>query len=87
MPETIKLTKHPFFSLINSYTQELPTRFKKDIAKAAVEHDDKVALGGLERVLSNIGLNERMTKKDLELIFQEVGSNGEMPANRFISII
>lgn len=71
----------------HSYTQELPLRFKKDIAKAAVVHDDLVGMTGVERVLANIGATERLSKGDLELIFQEVGNNGEMSAKRFISII
>ena len=87
MPRSEANKSDLYFSWLYSYTQELPARFKKDIAKAAVVHDDLVGLSGVERVLNNIGLTERLTKNDLELIFQEVGNNGEMPAKRFISII
>ena len=87
MPRSEANKSDLYFSWLYSYTQELPARFKKDIAKAAVVHDDFVGMSGVERVLANIGAQERLSKKDLELIFQEVGSNGEIPAKRFIQII
>ena len=70
-----------------SYTQELPARFKKDITKAAVVHDDFVGVDGLERVLMNIGAQQRLSKEDLNLIFSEMGQGGEIPASRFIQLI
>lgn len=72
---------------IFSYQQELPTRFKKDIVKAATAHDDYIGIDNMQRVLANIGADQRLTKKDLELIFSEVGSNGEIPAKRFMQMI
>lgn len=50
-------------------------------------HDDFVAKEGLERVLSNIGAEQRMTKEDLQLIFAEIGEGGEIPAKRFMQMI
>jgi hypothetical protein len=71
----------------NSYQQELPTRFKKDITKAAVVHDDFVGPEGVERLLSNIGLEKRLSKEDIDMIFAEAGEGGEMHANRFMQMI
>lgn len=62
-------------------------RFKKDIAKAAVVNDDCVGVDGVERVLHNIGAEQRLTKKELETIFTEVGDGGEMPAKQFLQMI
>lgn len=81
-PNALSLVRNHY-----SYTQELPTRFKKDIARAAVVHDDFVGVDGVERVLANIGAEKRLTKKDLELIFTEVGEGGEIHANRFMQMI
>ena len=50
-------------------------------------HDDFVGMTGVERVLANIGAEQRLSKHDLELIFQEVGKDGEMSTTSFIQII
>mmetsp|Transcript_15720 Transcript_15720/g.29975 ORF Transcript_15720/g.29975 Transcript_15720/m.29975 type:complete len:116 (-) Transcript_15720:121-468(-) len=70
-----------------NYQQELPMRFKKDIAKAAVVHDDLVGVDGVERVLYNIGAEQRLSKQELEGIFTEMGEGGEIPASRFLQMI
>lgn len=84
--------------LFNSYQQELPTRFKKEITKAAIStHDkEKVGVDGIERVLANIdgarhhqsgSSTTKVSKADLTLIFSEMGEGGEIPASRFIQMI
>mmetsp|Transcript_2090 Transcript_2090/g.4545 ORF Transcript_2090/g.4545 Transcript_2090/m.4545 type:complete len:116 (+) Transcript_2090:253-600(+) len=70
-----------------NYTQELPTRFKKELTKAAVVHDDFVGIDGVERVLMNIGAQQRLSHEDLNLIFSEMGQGGEIPASLFIKLI
>ena len=62
-------------------------RFKKDIAKAAAVHDDFVGVDGVARVLFNIGAEQRLSKKELQDIFTEIGEGGEMPAKRFLQMI
>jgi hypothetical protein len=72
-----------------SYTQELPTRFKKEIVLAAAqEHSDKIVLEGMQRVLHNIGADNRLSSNDLKAIFQEVGNeSGEIPAQSLIRFL
>lgn len=73
---------------INSYQQELPTRFKKEIVKAAISHDEYIGVDGVERMLTNIGAAQRLSREDLKLIFTEVGGEGgEIPAQRFLQMI
>ena len=50
-------------------------------------HDDFVGVDGVERVLLNIGADNRLSKNDLQLIFNEVGEGGEIKANRFMQMI
>jgi hypothetical protein len=86
----------PSFSYvwINSYTQEIPTRFKKEIVQAAAGGNDQgIGLAGVERLLANIttGGNTAATvtvsKQDLQLIFTEVGTGGQIPTQRFFQMI
>ena len=76
----------------NNYTQELPSRFKKEIVKAAATADRNdmncIRREGMERVLQNIGAIDQVSVKDLNTIFSELGNGtGEISAQRFISII
>ena len=76
---------------LHNYTQELPSRFKKEIAKAAVNGDSNtncIPREGMERVLRNIGAMDRVSAKDMNAIFSELGNrSGEIPIRRFINII
>lgn len=77
-------------SLLTSYTQELPTRFKKEVAAAALsyEQSDLIAMDGLQRVLHNIGAENRISEGDMKLIFHTIGNeHGEIPVLRFIEIL
>ena len=71
-----------------SYAQELPTRFKKDIMKAAArEHPDRVVLSGMQRVLANIGAQHRLTPTEMKVIFEELGQDGAIPIQRMSQIL
>jgi hypothetical protein len=83
-------------SLFNSYTQETPTRFKKDIIRAAAGSVSSaeaalrknIAAQGLQRVLANIGAAERLSIDELQMIFRELGNErGEIPARNFIQLL
>ena len=76
-----------FFS--SSYAQCLPTRFKKDLIRAASSgQGDRVALDGMQRVLANINMDHRVTRSDIETIFQEIGgSTDAIPVEKLMRII
>jgi hypothetical protein len=81
-----------FFSFSSySYTQEIPSRFKKDLVKAATKGTntpDIVAMDGLHRLLFNIGATQRVSTTDVEAIFNELGDgNGNLHAQTMIQII
>ena len=77
------------------YTQEIPRRFKKDIVTAACTStsnktapEDAVCMEGLQQVLRNIGLNDRLSHRDLQIIFEEEGNEaGAIPANRMMQLL
>ena len=69
-----------YLTLFCSYTQEIPTRFKKDIVRAAQRVDNKdIVLEGMQRVIANINMEHRVSPTDMEIIFQEMGG-GEAKA-------
>jgi hypothetical protein len=73
-----------------SYTQEIPSRFKKDICRAAVNHheDSSIAVEGLQRVLANIGLSHRLSDQEIKVIFQEIGNeSGVISAQKMVQIL
>jgi hypothetical protein len=83
------LARFPFH-ITDSYQQELPTRFKKDIVKAALSNkqSDLVGLDGMQRVLTNIGAESRISDGDMQLIFKELGNEaGKIPINRLVQIL
>ena len=74
----------------SSYTQELPTRFRKDVFRAAVQEpeDDHIVLAGMTRVLANIGASDRLSSSEINTIFQELGNEmGEIPVQRMAQIL
>jgi hypothetical protein len=78
----------PFVSSLGSYQRELPSRFKKDIMAAAAPREQPVVMDGLQRVLMNIGAENRLSQSDMEIIFEELGNGrGEIPAMRMIQIL
>lgn len=86
---TSSLTILISFSHLSSYTQEIPTRFKKEIVQAASGDANAtvVGLAGVERLLANIGRADGVSPQDLQLIFTEVGTGGQIPTNRFFQMI
>lgn len=82
-----------------NYTQELPTRFRKDIIRAATTTSRQLSISatpskkalisaeGIESVLKNIGQDHRMSRTELESLLQEVGgvSHSGEPERFFIS--
>ncbi|KAL7574050.1 hypothetical protein ACA910_015628 [Epithemia clementina (nom. ined.)] len=73
------------------YTQELPNRFKKDIVTAACiakKSDGGVCLEGLQTVLRNIGLQDRLSPQELQILFEEEGNEGgAIPVDRMVQIL
>jgi len=62
---------------INSYSYEVPRRFKLDIVKAASSSSSAnaaVSADGLECVLNNIGACGKMTRSELDGIVSECGT-------------
>ena len=87
-----KIQAHRTFFLFclhfDSYQRELPSRFKKDIMAAAAPRKQPVVMDGLQRVLMNIGAENRLSQSDMEIIFEELGNGrGEIPAMRMIQIL
>jgi hypothetical protein len=81
------------FSIDYSYTQEMPSRFKKDIlsaAKKAAKKDetDRVALEGMQRVLANINIQDKISAQEMDMIFHEMGGECRMiPTDRLMMIL
>jgi hypothetical protein len=55
----------------------MPSRFKKELLSAMAEKGDRVALDGMQRVLANINMADRVSRSDMEIIFKEIGGNAE----------
>jgi hypothetical protein len=78
-------------SKIFSYTQTIPSRFKKDIVRAANQDnktDTRVGLEGIQQVMANINMEHRISRSEMETIFCEIGGEmGAIPAERFMNLI
>ena len=82
---------------LQNYDREVPSRFKKDILKAAMIHDSKlssnseaeavVAMDSLKRVLGNIHMENRLTQLEMQALFEELGNGKEIPAQNIIKFI
>jgi hypothetical protein len=71
-----------------SYTREIPSRFKKDIVKAATPaNSDYIVPGSLSRVLMNIGAENRLTSRELKVIFEELGNGKQISTNTMMQIL
>ena len=78
-----------------SYAQELPIRVKKEIISAALKdnaapaaNEDVVRFEGLQRVLINIGAQDRVTTSDMKSIFDELGNEkGEIGTQKLIQLL
>jgi hypothetical protein len=70
-----------------SYTQEIPTRFKKEVLSAAQE-GGIVDTEGMQRVIHNIHMDDKISAKDLDLIFHEFGGKkARIPVDDMMKII
>ena len=74
------------------YTQELPMRFKKEIvaasSQAAQKQEKQVYIEGLHQVLCNIGMRDRLSLHDLQIIFDKEGNeSGAISMDRLYQII
>jgi hypothetical protein len=68
------------FNHFFSYSEELPSRCKKEIISAAdFHHDGKITFDGLYHTIYNIGAADKVSKTELGSIFAELGdsSNAE----------
>jgi hypothetical protein len=82
---------------LENYDREVPSRFKKDILKAAAVHGGKVSRNGeveavvamdsLKRVLGNIHMENRLTQQEMQALFEELGNGKEIPAQNIIKFI
>lgn len=64
-----------YFTLLqNSYTHELPSRCKKEVLKAATKGsgDSLITMDALEKLLTNIGAEDKVSRKDVEIILSEL---------------
>ena len=81
------LTSYLYF-IHFSYTREIPSRFRKDIIQAAKSNEtDRIALDGMQRVLSNINMQHKLSECEMKTIFRELGNDGEIPVDRMLRII
>eukprot|EP00565_Helicotheca_tamesis_P005315 CAMPEP_0185733724 /NCGR_PEP_ID=MMETSP1171-20130828/20377_1 /TAXON_ID=374046 /ORGANISM="Helicotheca tamensis, Strain CCMP826" /LENGTH=114 /DNA_ID=CAMNT_0028403523 /DNA_START=143 /DNA_END=487 /DNA_ORIENTATION=+ len=75
------------------YTQEVPSRFKKDILRAAdLNRDGYISAHAIESVLRNIGADGRITKEEIDTIFMEAGEKrsenaSEIPVDKMMLLI
>ena len=79
-----------FFSIfsLHSYTQEIPTRFKKDIVQAASQNAPQVNATGLQHVLHNIGAPNVLSATELQAMFREMGNEkGEISAQHLVQLL
>jgi phosphoribosylaminoimidazole (AIR) synthetase len=70
-----------------SYAQEIPSRFKKDIIRAAKDQNGIIAIEAMERVLQNIGASNSLSELELRAIFDELGEAGSIQADRMVQLL
>ncbi len=65
-----------FFFTFFSFSEELPSRCKKEILSAAdYRHDGQITFEGLYQIICNIGATDKITKKEIGNIFEELGDD------------
>lgn len=74
-----------------NYAQTIESRFKKDIVCAAAGNStkvpDSVPIDGMLRVISNIGMEAQLSKKDVKILFSELGNGREIPVDGLTRIL
>eukprot|EP00977_Amphora_coffeiformis_P015954 scaffold4825_cov153-Amphora_coffeaeformis.AAC.1 len=71
---------------LQKYSQETPDRFKKEILRAVMQ-DEFITPEALERVLFNIGVVNKISQEEIEIILDDFGQSGYITADRLIMII
>lgn len=73
---------------LQSYAQSVPSRCKKDIVRAAKQEDtNNITIDGMQHVISNINMEHKVSRADVELIFREIGeTNGMISTDRFMKL-
>jgi Ca2+-binding EF-hand superfamily protein len=76
----------------HSYTQTVPSRFKKGIVAAAKsrQKDENGLIGaaGMHRVMTNIKMADRITQQEMSIIFQGIGcESGLIHADEMMKFI
>lgn len=62
--------------ITNSYRQEIPTRFAKEIVKAVDMDKDGVVTGKeIEQLLKNIDTGHKMNKEEINGVLKELGAS------------
>ena len=73
---------------IDSYTQELPSRLKKDAIRAVKQNENMIKVETLERVLQNIGASDKISRSELSVILSEQGNgSGHLSAQELSHIL
>ena len=63
---------HNFFA--SSYAQELPSRFAKDVTKAAdTDGDGFLSVDEIKKLLFNIGAKDSLTPDEISAAMKEIG--------------
>eukprot|EP00568_Trieres_chinensis_P008481 CAMPEP_0183296442 /NCGR_PEP_ID=MMETSP0160_2-20130417/3990_1 /TAXON_ID=2839 ORGANISM="Odontella Sinensis, Strain Grunow 1884" /NCGR_SAMPLE_ID=MMETSP0160_2 /ASSEMBLY_ACC=CAM_ASM_000250 /LENGTH=127 /DNA_ID=CAMNT_0025458055 /DNA_START=247 /DNA_END=630 /DNA_ORIENTATION=+ len=73
-----------------NYTQEVPSRFKKELVKAADKNKNgQIPVDGIECLLRNIGASDRITRKEIEILLSEAGDleRKTIPVDQMIKLI
>jgi Ca2+-binding EF-hand superfamily protein len=75
---------------IENYSQELPSRFKKEVIKAIdTEGNGNISVDAFTTLLSNIGASDTVSKEDVHNIINELGdgSSETIPTDQVFEII
>jgi hypothetical protein len=66
----------------------LPSRFKKDILRAAKQDESgKIPVDGMQKVISNISMEHKISSQEIETIFAEEGEEGKILAAHMMKLI
>eukprot|EP00546_Thalassionema_frauenfeldii_P012753 CAMPEP_0178913284 /NCGR_PEP_ID=MMETSP0786-20121207/10754_1 /TAXON_ID=186022 /ORGANISM="Thalassionema frauenfeldii, Strain CCMP 1798" /LENGTH=96 /DNA_ID=CAMNT_0020586003 /DNA_START=95 /DNA_END=385 /DNA_ORIENTATION=+ len=72
---------------LTNYAQETPRRFKCEVVAAARDSENRILLEGMQRVLHNIGADQKLSERELETVFAELGENGVITGDKMSTLI
>lgn len=73
---------------MKNYTQELPSRCKKDIVKAAdCQNSGNITLDGLQSIVKNIDAQSKVSMNEIESIFSELGKDKRISSSTLLNIL